>query len=739
MIKSIFVFASSALGLISGVVDVSFLQDVSHRATSFSTQPIADWDVLGFNTAEIDSSAIIHLEAQQSFFILTGDKLFCSNKKEKYDKIHLENPYQKFSEFFTVGQSTSAIVESQSPDYSFFVVSDTNILGFKLISDNSTNTCGQIESVTEVLSQSVKWGNVLSVTTSEYQLWIVSSDLGLTQISLLDGTASNVDVNGDHDLSIAFWVGKWQKLFVASPLAFYTLQYKNEKNIQKISHEWIGAIIDTVPLDMAYDDVYDSLWIAEESSVHKLSAGGRLWRYGQRQGAPTANVTSVSASNGYIWVGTSFGVSRVSGNADATQKDELSTTYRLNSESDPWGWMYLSGNRYLPDNKVSAVVAGSPIGTGSLVLVTTYSGLALLEASPWTLAEKASAIGDFQEPRHNRHGLTTGVTLSAYGDLSSYQQECDDNDGLWTSMHAMGEVYRFLVTGEEQAREWAWTAFEGLEKLSILPGAYPTFPARSFCDLGEAASSPGCSGEPWVPSDVDANYMWKSTTSSDEIDGHLAIYPMIYDHIARNDEERARAYALIEGITGGILKNNLYLIDPSTGEPTHWGFWHPDLVNDDPEHYSERGTNSLGILAYCASAYSVTHDSKYKEKFWELALDYDYLGNCLNAKIDCPVEDNHSDNELLMQAYHILFYALQRLTGPDRPPHMQAPQEVVDEVRRMAEALIPSIERMWTIVGGELSPLWLGVYAGTANRPVTTKEISDATWTLRHWAIDMVG
>jgi hypothetical protein len=287
--------------------------------------------------------------------------------------------------------------------------------------------------------------------------------------------------------------------------------------------------------------------------------------------------------------------------------------------------------------------------------------VAYLEASQWTLAEKSVVYEGFQNPRHFRMGLTTSCSLQKYGDVDSFVKECDDNDGLWTSMHAMGEVYRYLNTGDDDARTAAWQAFEGLEMLAILPGAYPYFPARSFSTMEENAAGNGCSGEAWKPSTVNKNFMWKSTTSSDEIDGHLAILPMLYDHIARSDADKKRVYTLIEGITGGILKNDLYLIDPSTGQPTTWGFWNPALVNDDPDHYSERGPNSIGILSYLVSAYSVTADAKYKDTFWHLALEHDYLRNAVNGKLDNPSEDNHSDNELIFQMYHMMLYALQRL------------------------------------------------------------------------------
>jgi hypothetical protein len=31
----------------------------------------------------------------------------------------------------------------------------------------------------------------------------------------------------------------------------------------------------------------------------------------------------------------------------------------------------------------------------------------------------------------------------------------------------------------------------------------------------------------------------------------------------------------------------------------------------------------------------------------------------------------------------------------------------------MVDLAIPSVDRMWSIVGSEASPLWLGVYGGT--------------------------
>jgi hypothetical protein len=56
----------------------------------------------------------------------------------------------------------------------------------------------------------------------------------------------------------------------------------------------------------------------------------------------------------------------------------------------------------------------------------------------------------------------------------------------------------------------------------------------------------------------------------------------------------------------------------------------------------------------------------------------------------------------------------------------------------MVDALLPALHRTWTIVQGELSPLWLGIYAGTGRQPVSEQAISDAAWTLRHWPTDLI-
>jgi hypothetical protein len=723
---------SSSSSSSSGAKDAKFLQDVAHRSTYSGVEPIAQWEALPFGALGADST--VHV--QNCFIALWQGSLYSSSRKTDSARPSLDSPFSTWQQMDWAGaeqfgSKSFSLVDSKSSAYSFFLLGSDGVRGVTL----KEGQCGAVESTSEIyLSETATWTSDAKATSSADFIWVANpgvsvaadpaTEFGVSQISIKDESLTFLPL--DEEVTALSFVSSWQQLFIGSSTQLLTYTYEGEV-VAKKEHEWIGGVVDTAPLDMSFDETNNALWIAEKNSIHKMLPNGMIQRFGQRQGSPNAEITSVKACGGYVWVGSAVGMARVRGDGDADTHVGSTET----GGEDPWAWSFYGGHRYLPDNLVMSFEGEEAADGSSVVLVVCSTGVSLMDVSYWTLEEKAQAVETFQNPRHNRHGMTTQVDLLSYGDLETYQQACSDNDGLWTSMTGMGQVYRYLVTGSEAARKEAWTNFEAIEMMAILPGDYPHFPARSFATFEEAATLNGCSGDPWVNSTVKEGYVWKSTTSSDEIDGHLAFLPMLFDHIAQTPEEKNRVYALIEGITGGILDNDLYLIDPSTGKPTIWGFWNPDLVNDDPTHYSERGTNSIGILGYLASAYSITKDEKYQKTFWDLAINHGYIKNCLNGKIDNPDEDNHSDNELLFQAYHVLFYALQRLPESDTTG-------VREEVQRMVDALVPAIQRFWSIVKGEKSPMWLGIYGGTCGQPVTSEEVSDSVWTLRRWAIDFI-
>jgi len=96
---------------------------------------------------------------------------------------------------------------------------------------------------------------------------------------------------------------------------------------------------------------------------------------------------------------------------------------------------------------------------------------------------------------------------------------------------------------------------------------------------------------------------------------------------------------------GYILENNYQIIDWD-GERTLWGWWNPEMVNDDPDRYLEAGLYSLMMPMFLKVAHYITDDPKYLEHYRTLLEDHNYLSNLLLEKKLYPDELNHSDDQL---------------------------------------------------------------------------------------------
>ena len=215
-----------------------------------------------------------------------------------------------------------------------------------------------------------------------------------------------------------------------------------------------------------------------------------------------------------------------------------------------------------------------------------------------------------------------------------------DNDGLWTAYHVVAMSLAYGATGDTVYLESAKKSMHALVMLQNASGI-PGLVARSVVPVEEGADK----SPQWRPT-PGGKMLWKSDTSSDEIDGHFFAIYAYWQHIARFDP---REYDLIKEQTTTIMDyivdNNYQLIDWD-GKRTRWGFWNPENLNDDPEHYIENGLNAAQILSFLKVSFHITQDLNYKEHFDNLIIRHGYLGNVLLEKKVFPDENNHSDNQL---------------------------------------------------------------------------------------------
>ena len=424
----------------------------------------------------------------------------------------------------------------------------------------SQDACGALVAAKPVLAAPHAFGPAVTGVSlcAETGALFVGGAAGTFAIALGTGAVTRFGGVEGAPTSLLY-AAAWRQLFVATPVALYTYAFAADANAwHEVAHEWIGGNLDYAPIDMAFDDQSGggsgALWVAENMTVHRLAADGLWQRFGYKQRAPIDQISSVAVRAGVVWVG-----SAAHGLARLVNDDPQAA---VTASGDPWAWAYYGGARWLPSDSVLGLFCESSLSGNdeASVLVATDAGLSLLHLSAWTLAQKAVAMQSFQEPRHNRYGLSSSVDLRAFGDVAtpaSIVQTCDDNDGLWSSMSGMAAAYRALIAGpgDVEAHAAAFRIFAGTERQNILAGNFPHYPARSFAKM----TDPSCyspTDPAWYVSPVDAAWAVKGDTSSDELCGHLAFYPMMYD-VAQTDAERARVLAVLDGIVGGIVANNL--------------------------------------------------------------------------------------------------------------------------------------------------------------------------------------
>ncbi|MFS4418040.1 hypothetical protein [Maribacter sp. 2307ULW6-5] len=412
---------------------------------------------------------------------------------------------------------------------------------------------------------------------------------------------------------------------------------------------------------------------------------------------PVTAITAVAAIDGHLWFGSTEG-------AFKQRKDGT--------------FDYYYGKRWLPGNVVKHISQG----TDGSVLILTDEGLGQLVFEKMTLFDKAQYYDRQVRNRHIRLGFNATLVDMEDGDFDSGRLSDSDNDGLWTSMYLAGEVFRYAVTGSEDALQNCKESMDAMERLfSINP--VPGFPSRSFERSGyiDRLHNP----ERWQHSD-DPEWDWKATTSSDEAIGHIFAYGVMAELM--DNELKDRAITLIDTLMGHIVRNDMYLVD-FDGKPTTWGKWHPEYVNARPEMVGDRKLNSSNIIGMLQTAYHFTQKEKYREKAFDLMDNHGYLENLMRPMdgISSAPENtddwskmlsqswNHSDDEMYFLGYWGLYrYALN--------------DTLKDKYR---EAIIDH----WEIERPEKDGAWNIMTALTG---IQDFDLDKAAWYLREHPMDMV-
>jgi hypothetical protein len=456
-------------------------------------------------------------------------------------------------------------------------------------------------------------------------------------------------------------------------------------------------------IDILFDKKRDSFWLLGEHSVSVFDAANKSLTKKFNGDALTCfalinnnNELVVGTHNGYFKINTVTGnqIGNINSrlpSTDLTVIKEINNKLWFGSANGAFmfqsngKYKYYSSRRWIPTNNVKDICEGS----NHSVLILTDNGLGEICFTPMTLFDKATYFEQQVRARHIRLGFNATISGMKNGDVTTGSLEDSDNDGLWTSMYLGAEVFRYAATKSPEALENCRESLDAMERLYTI-NSLKGFPSRSFERRGYEISDvhkknsidtslkqeyPGNAGvqspfEVWRHAD-NAEWDWKSTTSSDEAIGHIFVFGAIAELID-DPEIKNKAIRLMDALMQHIVDHEMYMIDWN-GKPTLWGRWNPEYVNARPKMVGDRKITSSNITSMLQTAYHFTHKKIYKEKALELLNKYGFLENLMRPMKDisyAPADAdelskdlsdgwNHSDDEMYFLGYWGLYrYAL---------------------------------------------------------------------------------
>lgn len=354
--------------------------------------------------------------------------------------------------------------------------------------------------------------------------------------------------------------------------------------------------------------VANKIYISTDRGIGILR-GASIYTIKGENGLPFENTTCLEKGfDNDVWIGTKKGLIR-------------------KLEND---WQFFGADHWLPGEKVNDISV-----MNETVCVATDKGIGIINYERFTLQKKV----DFYEQHLETWGhKRLGFIHMLYKKNNKWIREISDNDGGHTAPYLAAMCYKYLVTGDETAKQEALNSFYAmiwLEKITPIDG----FIARAiWSPTGDEdeRSKHGSGGLPakWYQT-KDGKWYWKGDTSSDEIMAHFYAVTLFHDLIAEgNDKKLAKEH--IEKIARYIVDNGWKLIDMD-GKPTRWGRWDANYLLN-PYGWVDKGLNGLEAQAIAKSALAICGSSKFTNAFQQL-VDWGYLNHTVRQKNTFPPEN----------------------------------------------------------------------------------------------------
>jgi hypothetical protein len=455
-----------------------------------------------------------------------------------------------------------------------------------------------------------------------------------------------------------------------------------------------------------------SLLIGTKDGYIELNESGTEKGKIQRK-LPWTELTAVREIDGSLWFGSTKGAFTL---------------------CEDGSFNYYYGERWLPGN----VVRDIDRGPDNSVLILTDKGLGQICFEEMTLEDKAMIYEEQVRKRHIRYGINSNVTRLQDHDLSTAENSVADSDNLWTGMYLSSQLFRYLVTGSDAAKQNCYEAFEAMERMheiNGIPGLFGrSFERRGYQEFRKEFRSyvdnywyEGYQGTVSWHHAADPEWDWRASASSDQTVGQIFALTMIAEYMD-DDAWKKRAVKLLDQLMTYLIENDYCLVDYN-GLPSLWGRWHPQYVNRFDTMIGDRKLCSSNLISFLQVAYRFTGKEIFKDKAFELMNEHGYLENLMRPFSEigpAPEESdawsrmlsaewNHSDDEMYFLAYWGLYpYAF---------------NDSLKEYYRMA------IRDHWEWERPEKNALWNFCYAMTGAEEF---DLQESIWHLKEFPLDMI-
>ncbi len=372
----------------------------------------------------------------------------------------------------------------------------------------------------------------------------------------------------------------------------------------------------------------------------------------------------------------------------------------LSISSGRYRWRYFHTRYWVASWDVSDACFGN-----DSIFVGSSQGVSAIVYDSMTLKQKAQIIDDGMFERHNRLGMFSHCVLTQPGDLSSFVNVDDDNDGEWTSLYLASQCFRYAATGSEEALSHARLAMEAMLRLIEVDGL-DGFLARSVVAPEECPQRQESSEGEWHLSD-DGKWCWKGDTSSDEFVGHTFGLSIYYD-LCANEQEKQRIASVFGTLVRGVAENGFVLLDID-GKPTQHGHFEPEWIST-MGLLGDAGLYAAMILGALSAAYHFTNDPFFQEQFLHLAIDEGYTEYVSQIEqIITKVQTNHDSEEMA-------FLALVPLVRYETDPCLLS-------------AWLAGLEYLWQVQVPERNPEFNFIYAWLSGS--SENRLADSIQTLK--------